>query len=366
MKMIPHNKKSWYALLAFLTLSGCGIHVPKEKHTSFDTITVKKQEVMYPARYNATLEGVSEVTVTARTSGTVTEVNVNIGDHVRKGDLLVRIDERQAQAAVANAQANLQAARASENTAKLEMESNRNLFEKGIVSSYMLETATNAYNQAKAAVAQAEAYLRSTQLELGFCTITSPITGIVGSSPLSQGETVAPGTVVARVSENSRIKAKFSISESEYLVLQEEFVGKSMKALLPSLPDVSLDLKNGAVYKEKGRIVRVSNVVDPLTGAMRAEAEFPNPDGLLVSGNMGTVIIPFTYADQIVIPASAIVRQLDRTIVWKVGADSLAHSTQVKVFDMGTSLSVLEGLQPGDVIVSSGATNIVDGQQVIF
>ena len=57
MKMIPHNKKSWYALLAFLTLSGCGIRVPKEKHTSFDTLTVTNQEVMYPARYNATLEG---------------------------------------------------------------------------------------------------------------------------------------------------------------------------------------------------------------------------------------------------------------------------------------------------------------------
>jgi RND family efflux transporter, MFP subunit len=363
---LPAQKKFQTVLLTLLVVAGCGINMPKETHTSFETITIKKQEVDFPSRYNATLEGVNEVTVTSYVSGTATEVNVDIGDHVRKGDILARIDDRQALVAVESAQANLLAAQASQNTAKLEMESNRNLFEKGIVSSYMLETATNAYNQATSGVAQAEADLKYAKLQLGFCTITSPITGVVGSRPLSQGEQVAPGTVVTKVSEYSRIKAKFSISENEYLMLLENLGGKSMKEFLIGLPEVSLELKNGTVYKEKGRIVRVSNVVDPITGAMRAEAEFPNPDGILASGNMGTVIIPFTYADQMVIPASAIVRQLDRTIVWKVGADSLARSTQVKVFDMGTSMCIMEGLQPGDVIVANGATNIVDGEKVIF
>lgn len=361
-----NSQKSLQAMLSILLVTGCGLNVPQEKHTSFDTLTVKTQEVEYPARYNATLEGVNEVVVTTICSGAVTEYNVDIGDHVRKGDVLARIDERQARASLDNAHANLLAAQASQNTARLEMESNRNLFQKGIVSSYMLETATNAYNQATAAVAQAEAAVKAAKLQLSFCTITSPITGIVGRAPLNRGELVSPGTVVAQVSEASRIVAKFSISESEYLQLQEGLEGKTLKQFLSSLPDVSLELKNGSVYKEKGRIVRISNVVDPITGAMRAEAEFPNPDGVLASGNMGTVIVPFTYADQIVIPTSAIVRQLDRTIVWKVGADSLAHSTQVQTFDIGTSLCVFEGLKPGDVIVSSGATNVVDGQKVIF
>ena len=363
---ISIQKKSLPALLTLLAVAGCDINMPQEKHTSYETLTIKKQEVAFPSRYNATLEGVNEVTVTVLVSGTVTEVKADIGDHVRKGDVLARIDDRQALAAVESSQANLLAAQARENTAKLEMESNRNLFEKGIVSSYMLETAINAYNQATAAVAQAEAALKHAKLQLGFCTVASPVTGVVGSFPLNQGERVSPGTVVAKVSEFSRIKAKFSISESEYLMLQEELGGRSMMEYLTGLPEVSLELKNGTVYKEKGRIVRVSNVVDPITGAMRAEAEFPNPDGILASGNMGTVIIPFTYADQIVIPASAIVRQLDRTIVWKVGADSLARSTRVKVFDMGTSMCVMEGLQPGDVIVANGATNIVDGEKVLF
>ena len=182
---LPAQKKFQTVLLTLLVVAGCGINMPKETLTSFETITIKKQEVDFPSRYNATLEGVNEVTVTSHVSGTATEVNVDIGDHVRKGDILARIDDRQALVAVESAQANLLAAQASQNTAKLEMESNRNLFEKGIVSSYMLETATNAYNQATSGVAQAEAALKYAKLQLVFCTITSPITGVVGSRPLS-------------------------------------------------------------------------------------------------------------------------------------------------------------------------------------
>ena len=126
-------------------LAACGLDTPKEKQTSFETITVKKSDVELPMKFSAKLKGQSDVTITPQVSGQLMRICVTEGQRVNRGQVLFVIDSRNAQheveAARANlqaAQANLSAAQAQANSAKLEYESNKNLFDKKIVISYML------------------------------------------------------------------------------------------------------------------------------------------------------------------------------------------------------------------------------------
>lgn len=136
-------------------LTSCGVDMPKETKSSFETMTVKKSDIELPYKFSAKMKGQNDVTVTPQVSGQLMKICVTEGQQVKKGQTLFIIDSRNAQLELEAAQANLQAALAQENSAKLEYESNKNLFEKKIVSSYMLNNSENSYKQAQASVAQA-------------------------------------------------------------------------------------------------------------------------------------------------------------------------------------------------------------------
>ena len=164
---------------AVVGLTACGIDMPKETKTSFETMTVEKQDITVPMKFSARLKGQSDVTITPQVSGQLTKITVNEGQQVKKGQTLFVIDSRNARLELEAAQANLQAAMAQENSAKLEYESNKNLFEKNIVSRYMLDNSQNTYRQAQASVAQARASVSRARVNLGFCTITAPVSGLL-------------------------------------------------------------------------------------------------------------------------------------------------------------------------------------------
>ena len=120
--------------------------------SSFETMTVKKSDIELPYKFSARMKGQNDITVTPQVSGQLMKICVTEGQMVKKGQTLFIIDSRNAQLELEAAQANLQAALAQENSAKLEYESNKNLFDKKIVSSYMLNNSENSYKQAQAAV----------------------------------------------------------------------------------------------------------------------------------------------------------------------------------------------------------------------
>ena len=180
--------KSLKATLMLCTIAGlvsCGVNMPKETQSSFETMTVKKSDIELPYKFSARMKGQNDVTITPQVSGQLMKICVTEGQQVRKGQVLFIIDSRNAQLELEAAKANLQAAQAQENSAKLEYESNKNLFEKKIVSSYMLNNSENTYKQAQAAVAQAKAAVNRAKVNLGFCTITAPVSGITGEGSRS-------------------------------------------------------------------------------------------------------------------------------------------------------------------------------------
>ena len=361
----------WFLTLTMMVggLTSCGVDMPQMKDSSFETMTVKKSDIELPLKFSARMKGQNDVTVTPQVSGQLTKICVTEGQQVKKGQTLFIIDSRNAQLELEAAQANLQAALAQENSAKLEYESNKNLFDKKIVSSYMLNNSENSYKQAQAAVAQARASVNRAKVNLGFCTITASVSGIIGEIPVRVGDQVSPMTQLTMLSGNTTMYAEFSVTEA----VVEAMVKEGMKAAevdkyIAQLPEATFVMKNGTEYPHKGRVISLTGVVNAETGSLTSKVSFPNPDGHLYSGIQGTIVMPFAEKSVIVIPQYAVVRLQDKSQVYKVKADSTATAIEVTTEDTGNGKDfiITSGLNEGDQIVTTGANNVTEGQKVLF
>ena len=263
----------------------------------------------------------------------------------------------------------MQAALAQENSAKLEYESNKNLFDKKIVSSYMLSNSENAYKQAQASVAQARAAVNRSRVNLGFCTISATVSGVIGEIPVRVGDQVSPGMQLTMLSGNTTMDAEISGTEAIIESMVQEGVKKSdLEKYLANMPPATFVMKNGTEYPHKGRVVSMTGIVNAATGSLTAKVSFPNPDGHLYSGIQGTVVISFGEKDVMVIPQNAVVRLQDKALVYKVKADSTATAVDVTTQDTGNGKDfiITSGLNVGDKIVTIGANNVTEGQKVLF
>lgn len=359
----------WAVMFAVsVCLVSCKLDLPKEEPTSYETITVKKQDIIVPVKFSARLKGQTDVTVSPQVSGQLMKICVIEGDQVEKGQTLFVIDQRDSQLELESAEANLQAAIAQEGNAKLEYESNKNLFEKKIVSRYMLDDSENSYKQAKASVAQARAKVDRARVNLGYCTITAPVAGLIGEIPVRSGDQVSPGMKLTILSGNRIMHAEFSLPESVLENAVSDSINLREEGALHKLPEVYFVMKNGTEYGQKGRIISATGVVDAATGTLALKATFPNPHGQLYSGIQGTVVMPYPEHDVIVIPQVAVVKLQDKQMVYKVQPDSTVTSVTVTTEDAGNGQDFIatSGLNVGDRIVTIGANNVHEGQKVLF
>ena len=370
-------------MMVLAVMSSCGVDMPKEKPSSFETMIVAKSDIEVPVKFSAKMKGQADVTIMPQVSGQLMKIYVTEGQQVSKGQTLFVIDSRNAQHELESAKANLQAANANlqaaqsqANSAKLEYESNKNLYEKQIVSNYMLESSLNTYkqaqatvSQARASVSQAQAAVNRAKVNLGFCTIKSPVSGIIGEILVYAGDQVTPMTQLTVVSGNQKMEAEFSLPESVLESGVSSGYTQTDKAKnIANLPDVTFVMKNGTEYPLKGRISTLTGVVNATTGSLTCKAVFPNPDGFLYSGIQGTVVLPYSHHDVMVIPQSAVVRLQDKSLVYKVKADSTATAVTVMTTDVGNGKDVIvtEGLNVGDRIVTVGANNVQEGLRVLY
>ena len=369
--MKKKNVMTWAVAIAAAAsgLTACNIDMPQQVDSSFETMTIKKADIELPFRFSARMKGQNDVTITPQVSGQLMKICVTEGEQVKKGQTLFVIDSRNAQLELEAAQANLQAALAQENSAKLEYESNKNLFDKKIVSSYMLTNSENSYKQAQAAVAQARASVNRAKVNLGFCTITATVSGVIGEIPVRVGDQVSPMTELTMLSGNTKMYAEISITES----IIEAMVKEGLKAAdiekeLAKLPPATFVMKSGTEYPHQGRFESMTGVVNASTGSLTAKISFPNPEGHLYSGIQGTVVMKFAEKDLIVVPQYAVVRMQDKSLVYKVQADSTATAVDVTTEDTGNGKDfiITSGLNEGDQIVTTGANNVTEGLKVLF
>ncbi len=352
-----------FALLV-LSAASC-VNVPQEQHTSFETITIAPGNITIPSRWSTSITGRKDVTIIPQTEGQLTRVCVVEGERVRKGQVLFEIDNRQAQIDLSTLKSDLLASEAQMNSAELEYRSNQNLYAKSIISEYMLQKSHNDLMHAQATLAQAKSAVSAAELRLSYCTIKSPVDGIIGSLPYNPGDLVSTVTPLTTVAGSSEMSAKFSLTETQIEELTKEY--GPIDKVISLFPPVTLILKDGTEYAHKGKVNSVSGVVDISTGSVTCTAIFPNPDGFLYSGIQGNVSMNFDYEDVIVIPLTAVVRLQDKSLVYRV-KDNCAESVIIEIEDLGNGRDaiVLGGIDAGDVIVAKGVGNIYEGQQVIF
>ena len=360
-----------WALVLGTTVPGlisCGGGLPQPAQESYETVTIKKEDITVPIKFSAKLKGETDVTITPQVSGQLMRICVTEGDLVKKGQVLFIIDQRDAQLELQSAEANLQSAIAQEASARIEYESNKNLYEKKIVSKYTFDTAENSYNQAKASVAQYKAQVNRARVNLSYCTITAPVTGSIGEIPVRTGDQVSPSTYLTIVSGNANMDAEFSLPETVLSMFLSEGFSLDPNMLSKISPEIGFIKKDGTEYDQKGKITRATGVVNATTGTISLKATFPNPKGQLYSGMQGHIVIPLSEKAVMVIPQEAVVKLQDKQQVYKVQADSTVTAIEVTTQDIydGEHYIALTGLNEGDRIVTVGANNVHEGQKVLF
>ena len=230
---------------------------------NYETKVLQPETKVYNMSFPATTCGVSEVKVYPLIEGIITKKNFVTGTIVQKGQTLYVIDPTEYQLNVQSAQADLNVAQAAMQSAKLEYESNQKLYEKHIISEYVLNTSLNDYNSAKASVTQAQAQLNIARTNLGYCTVKAPSTGYVADHNFFVGDMATRSNYVCTVSDISTVKADFSITETELLSIVKEYHLRSGKngmegpngsLVSDALPKVKLKLKDGTIYEGEGAV----------------------------------------------------------------------------------------------------------------
>ena len=332
------------------------------------TITVAEGTSDLASNYAATIKGKTDIDVRPLVSGFITKVHVDEGQRVSKGQTLFTLDQVQYQAAVDQALAQVNAARTAVESARLTADNKQRLFDKNIISEYENQLAKNQLSQAEAQLSQANAALTTARKNLSYTVVTAPSDGFVGSIPNREGSLASPSMVtpLTTVSDNSDIYAYFSINEKDILNLTNEGK-KSLNEAISELPDVQLQLADGTIYPEPGKVATVSGVIDSSTGAANVRARFKNINGMLRSGSTGRILIPKRMSNVILVPQRATFEIQDRRFVYVVNDSNKTVATPVEISPMndGKQFIVPSGLTPGQRIVVEGVgTKVKDNMPI--
>lgn len=355
--------------LSMATLASCGNKNQQQQGMQapqIQVMTVSESNTTLDSAIPTSLEGENDVEIRPQVSGFLTKVHVDNGQKVSKGEVLFTIDQVQLQAAVEQAEAAVAVAQANVNTAQTNANNNKILLDKNIISASAYQTSVDGLNAAKAQLQQAQAALTSARKNLSYTTVTAPVAGIVGTIPYKEGTLVSPSTQLTILSNNSDMLAYFSLNEKTILDLTDNGT-RTLSQAVDSLPPVTLQLANGAIYPYKGKITAISGVIDPTTGSAQAKALFPNPEGMLHSGNTGNILMPVTHQGTIEIPQNATYEVQDMRFVYVVGDSAKVHSRPITVAPQndGKNFIVTSGLKPGDMIVTEGVgISIADGMTI--
>mgnify|MGYP001056106434 FL=1 len=332
------------------------------------TITVAEGTSDLASNYAATIKGKTDIDVRPLVSGFITKVHVDEGQRVSKGQTLFTLDQVQYQAAVDQTLAQVNAARTAVESARLTADNKQRLFDKNIISEYENQLAKNQLSQAEAQLSQANAALTTARKNLSYTVVTAPSDGFVGSIPNREGSLASPSMVtpLTTVSDNSDIYAYFSINEKDILNLTNEGK-KSLNEAISELPDVQLQLADGTIYPESGKVATVSGVIDSSTGAANVRARFKNINGMLRSGSTGRILIPNRMSNVILVPQRATFEIQDRRFVYVVNDSNKTVATPVEISPMndGKQFIVTSGLTPGQRIVVEGVgTKVKDNMPI--
>ena len=362
-------KKLTISILTCVSLlaSGCkeGTKTVQKGETYYETFEVALCDRTLSTGYSAAISGVQTVEIRPQVSGMITEIMIEEGESVRKGQVLFVIDQTPYKAAYEIAVANVKSAEAALSTAELIYQSNKDLFEQDVVSEFDLMTAQNDLTEAQARLALCKAEEVNASNNLSYTEVRSPVNGVASMIPYRVGALVSSSISqpLVTVSDDSSVYAYFSMAENQMLDMVQQY--GSLNKAIKQMPEVELIMSNGQVYEHTRKINAISGTISENTGAVSLRAVFNNRNHLLRNGGSGTIIIPVTITDCMVIPQAATYELQDRIFVYKV-VDGKASATEIHVAPQnnGKEYIVTDGLEVGDIIVAEGAGLIKEGTPI--
>jgi membrane fusion protein (multidrug efflux system) len=349
------------AAAAAMMMSCGGGGRPTFGDNEYPVVAVGTSSADMQTSYPATIKGVQDVEIRPKVQGFLVQINVKEGQMVSAGQTLFVIDNATYQAQVRQAQAAVNAAQQQVNTAKLTYENSQKLHENHVIGDYELQTSKNTYESAQAQLSQAQASLASAKETLSFCYVKSPAAGVVGTLPFKRGALVSASNALTTVSNISSMEVYFSMTEKDVLAMQRG--GNDLSAI----PAVKLQLSDGTIYDQEGKVTKMSGVIDAATGTVQLIAVFPNPQKLLKSGASGNIVIPRVNSNAIIIPQACVSEVQNKKFVYTLGKDNKVVYTEIKVDAQndGNNYIVTDGLKPGDKYVTNGITKLNDGMEIV-
>ena len=350
-----------------LVVAACkqGANTAPNEENLYETLTVSLSDRTLTTGYPAAISGVQTVEIRPQVSGMITDILIEEGESVRKGQVLFVIDQTPYKAAYEIAVANVKSAEAALSTAQLILDSNKKLYEQDVVSEFDLMTAQNDLIEAEARLTLCKAEEVNASNNLSYTEVRSPVNGVASMIPYRVGALVnsSISQPLVTVSDDSRVYAYFSMAENQMLDMIQQY--GSLDNAIRQMPQVELVMSNGQTYEHTGKINAISGTISESTGAVSLRAVFDNRNHLLRNGGSGSIVIPSTVTDAIVIPQKSTYELQDRVFVYKV-VDGKASSTEIRVSPQnnGTEYIVTAGLEVGDVIVAEGAGLIKEGTPI--
>jgi membrane fusion protein (multidrug efflux system) len=344
-----------------------GTHPPAAPQT-YSELTLGPRSTTIYNDFPATIEGIEIVQLRPMVDGYLEKIYAPEGANVSKGELLFQIQNPVYEQAVVTAKAAVTSAQANVNAAKMNVEKVRPLVEKDIVSKYELESAQYTLQSQVAALDEANAALHNAETNVGYTTLRSPITGVMGSIPYKIGDLISSttSTPLTSLSRIDQVFAYFALSEKQLLNLSNRVPGATLQDKLDHLPQVSLVLADGSQYPQKGRLMTASGFISTGTGTVSLKAQFVNPTGIIHSGASAVVRIPRTIDTALLVPQSATYQLQNKIFAYQVieGNKVISMPITGSATNDGKFIVVTGGLQRGDKILLNGF-NLRDSTVVI-
>ena len=349
-----------FVLGTLLTGCGGGQQGGGARATSVKAMNVLRQDTPLTHVYAGQIMGTDEVKIQSRVSGNIVEKYIVGGQFVSAGQPLYRIDSRQYESALLQAQATLAQSEATLNNARTDLARYQQLYASAAVSEQTLSTQQAQVNAYEAAVAANAALVCQAQENLDDTVIYAPMSGQLSVDDVAMGTFVSAGTTtLVSMGTSNPIFAQFSLSENEYL----NFVEQAAKTGGIGGVVVELTLSNGSKYPIIGHIVTSDRALAAQTGTLTVKALFDNPDGLLLPGMFARVsLIGDTIPNAVLVPERAVQQLLGKSFVMLVGADNKAVARTITLGEkIGSYYVVKDGLDTSDIVVVEGLTTLQEG-----
>lgn len=355
-RRMPMNRlaRATAVTLLGVVLASCGNEqVPQAEGRPVGVVTVEAGQFSDDLQLSGEIQAKKDVGLAFRIGGRVLERPVNVGDRVKAGQIIARLEPALEQNALAAAKAALEAVRGEVSTARSTFERQERLMGQGFTTRPRFDQAQRAQETAQAALENAEAQLELARDRLGFTELRTDVAGVVTARQIEPGEVVQPGQVVVQIARDDDRDAVFNVPAA---VLDSHLDDARIRIALADAPTVT-------AY---GTVREVAPQADPVTRTFAVRVGLQNPPEAMRLGSTVVGTIELTTAAIVSIPASALTQQDRSPAVWIVDpAKSTVALRNVDVlrFDPGKVI-LSQGLEPGETIVSAGIQALHPGQRI--